>query len=590
MIQEIIDTEKQILTMPWKEFLHEIEDYVSKRSHIDRTPDLIQEGLKVFMKYPNAVSASLFMLKDNSFEFEFRTSVPAINIDENKALFMKLVETGKVGSALESGNIISAGSNNPVSGILIVPLVASWGILGIILLESKEINYETDKMQIRLVSLMSGLFAGALENSYLFKNLGATKATLEQKVAARTMDLAQSQRELKAILDYVQTGIFVIDINTNQVVKCNPVAIDLIKDLPSNIIGANVHRFLEEVDYASRPQSLLTNYAVQNFESFLKAADGTEIPILRTSAFVNLGVNKYRIESFLDITEIKQYQDELQQANEYLEMKVQERTLDLQLLIKKLKDEIQEKTNAQSELKKMLDKEKELSELKTRFVSMVSHEFRTPLTVIRSAAQMLDKFKLKLNPFEQEEYLQRIVKTVDNLTDLIENVIFIGKQEQDRNDPVPTLLNLVGFTEGLIKEFEMGLLKPRQINFNTVGANISVVSNEKLLRLIIINLLSNAAKYSFDTPIDITLYCNNDNYTYVITDYGIGIPEEEQEKIFRMFYRADNVGKVAGTGIGLPVVLNSVQLLKGKINLESKMNSGTTFTITIPHIKFEEGI
>lgn len=569
-------------------FFEHIEVYVSERKYIDRMPEIILQGLQVFTNYPNALAASLFMLKDNSYEFEHRFSVPQSKKDEFKVLFSRLIDSGIIGKALESGNIEVDNHKNGISNYsVLVPLVVSWGIIGIVVIEIDPDSVKVENQILnRMTSLLGGLFAGALENSILFKNLGTSKAVLEQKVAARTMDLAQSQRELKAILDSVQTGILVHEWESNQIIKANPVAVDLISVNHDEILGKPISNFLQEIDYSNPKYSALIN---KNFESFLINSRNELIPIIRTTSYVNLGSSKYRIECFLDITDRKKFEEELQKSNELLELKVEERTLDLQLLIKKLKDEIDEHSKVQAELKVMLDKEKELSEMKTRFVSMVSHEFRTPLTVIRSAAQMMNKFKSNLSPEEQDEYVMRVIKTVDTLTDLIENVLFIGKQSVQGESPTPSMLDLVSFTDNVINEFKLTLLKTREIIFTTIGFSNSLVTNEKLLRLILINLLSNAAKYSSnDTSIEMKLYLNKESFTYIVKDFGIGIPEEEQEKIFKLFYRADNVGRVAGTGIGLPVVLNSVQMLNGKIDLSSKINKGTIFTITIPHLKVED--
>jgi len=454
-------------------------------------------------------------------------------------------------------------------------------VLGLVLLNTTDASLLNTELKVS-TQLFARILSSNIENILLQQNLKATTSVLEQKVAAKTMDLAQSRRELKAIFDAVQTGIIIHDWDTFKITKINPVALDLIKIEENKIIGRHIFEFLEQIDYNSKKFSSETNY---NFESYLINIEGEKIPIIRTTSFVNLGTLKQRIDCFIDITELKKYQDELKKMNETLELKVQERTLDLQILVKKLKDEIEQHNKVQQELKFMLDKEKELNQMKTRFVSMVSHEFRTPLTVIRSAAQMIRKYHDSLTKEEKIDYLNRILGTVDNLTDLIENVLFIGKEKENKTEiDAKEKIDLIRFTENLINEFESTLLYRREINFSTIGYRDKVETNERYLRLILMNLLSNAAKYSSrDTPIELKLYFNDDNYTYQVTDYGIGIPEDEQEKIFELFYRAENVGKISGSGIGLQVVLNSLQKLNGNLDLSSKLNKGTTFTVTIPY-------
>jgi signal transduction histidine kinase len=558
-----------------------IQEYIANDKFLNRLPEVLRQGLNVFLKFPNTQSAAIFLLRDGSFDFELQSCYPEKSEVEIKELFNYYVHLGTIGEALATGNIATGSfENNGISSIS-VPLVASWGVLGLVLLNTTDASLLNTELKVS-TQLFARILSSNIENILLQQNLKATTSVLEQKVAAKTMDLAQSRRELKAIFDAVQTGIIIHDWDTFKITKINPVALDLIKIEENKIIGRHIFEFLEQIDYNSKKFSSETNY---NFESYLINIEGEKIPIIRTTSFVNLGTLKQRIDCFIDITELKKYQDELKKMNETLELKVQERTLDLQILVKKLKDEIEQHNKVQQELKFMLDKEKELNQMKTRFVSMVSHEFRTPLTVIRSAAQMIRKYHDSLTKEEKIDYLNRILGTVDNLTDLIENVLFIGKEKENKTEiDAKEKIDLIRFTENLINEFESTLLYRREINFSTIGYRDKVETNERYLRLILMNLLSNAAKYSSrDTPIELKLYFNDDNYTYQVTDYGIGIPEDEQEKIFELFYRAENVGKISGSGIGLQVVLNSLQKLNGNLDLSSKLNKGTTFTVTIPY-------
>jgi len=558
-----------------------IQEFIVMNKNFNRLPDLLKSGLNVFVKFPNSVSSAIYLLKNNSFEFELNSYFPESEKNNIEKIFNSCVHNGIIGEAL-ANDAISYGSPGFDKLVTIaVPLVSSFGVMGIALINSNDDTLIKTELNI-VTSLFSRVLSASLENVLLQQNLKATKSSLEQMVAAKTMDLTQSRRELNAIFDAVQTGIIIHNWDSLEIIKINPVAVELINLDEKDILGGKIYDFLEKIDY-NDPDFSSETY--KNFESYLINSNSEKIPIIRTTSFVNIGSTKKRIDCFIDITELKKYQEELKQINQTLELKVEERTQDLQILVKKLKDEIEQHHKVQKELKLMLDKEKELNQMKSRFVSMVSHEFRTPLTIVRSAAQMLEKYQNSLSDEEKQEYLNRIMKTVDNLTDLIENMLFISK-EKDKGVETDNVeqIDLIQFTENLINEFQTTLLQRRDISFINIGYKNTIATNERLLRLILLNLLSNAAKYSSpDTPIDVKLYFNEDNFAYAIRDYGIGIPDDEQEKIFDLFYRADNVGKISGSGIGLQVVLNAIKMLNGKLDFTSKINRGTTFTVTIPY-------
>jgi len=296
-----------------------------------------------------------------------------------------------------------------------------------------------------------------------------------------------------------------------------------------------------------------------------------------------LGDINYRIENFLDISHRVKAEEALKKANELLELKVKERTVDLQLMVHKLKEEISIRENAEKEVRRMLDREKELSKLKSRFVTMVSHEFKTPLTVIKSATQMMLKFAQTLDETERHLYMKRIVKTVDLMTDLIENVIFIGKTGS--LNAINTNfkdIKLYDFCIDIIDNFSLSYNFERKINFKYNSEIDYYNTNANALQLIITNLLSNALKYSeASKPVDFIVYEENGYIMFSIQDYGIGIPEKEQIQIFDLFYRADNVGSISGTGLGMSVVLESIKQLNGKIELKSKVNQGSTFIVKL---------
>ena len=184
---------------------------------------------------------------------------------------------------------------------------------------------------------------------------------------------------------------------------------------------------------------------------------------------------------------------------------------------------------------------------------------------------------------EKKDYLDRIVKTVDFMKDLIENVIFIGKTDTSKLSTNPTVINLAEFCRGLINDFQLTLNTKRIINFNYKSGASKINIDSKLLKHVLINLISNAIKYSpDDKPVDFEVSADNSHLLFTIRDYGIGIPDDEQAHIFELFYRGRNVGNVSGTGLGMSVVQRSIETLEGSIEFYSKVNLGTTFRISIP--------
>ncbi len=561
-------------------FLQEIEAYVKNRVYSERINLVISDGLRVFANLGYENASAFYLLNDNTFEFELNTCLPNLSEEAVESFYSGLIDHGAIGQVLESGKISLLSLpkvEDEFKSALIIPLKASWGVLGIVLvlLKCEESVFDIDLM--KLCSLHAGLFAGSLENTKLFINLNRSKLILEQKVAERTMDLAKSRRELRTIFDSVHSGIMVVDADTDNIIRINPVGETMLGLPELEILESKRERFLSTVHFSGDSRNSFTN-----FESELKLQNKS-IPILRTISSINLGTQKYFIESFVDISDRKQRENELKKSNEILELKVEERTEDLQLLIHKLKDEIRIRERAEKEARKMLAVEKELNEMKSQFVSMVSHEFRTPLTIIKSAAQLLDKFFARLSDEEKKDYLKRIMKTVDIMTDLIENVIYIGKDENNRSTRISPI-DLDSFIFNLVNDLKLTLAKGRTVNIKISTAEKRLKSDDKLLRLILLNLITNALKYSpEDKPVSIEAAIFKDIAVISIQDYGIGIPDNEQENIFDLFYRADNVGSISGTGLGMAVVLQSIKQLNGKIEVQSRKNIGSTFTFRIPN-------
>lgn len=250
--------------------------------------------------------------------------------------------------------------------------------------------------------------------------------------------------------------------------------------------------------------------------------------------------------------------------------------------------DITERKRAESEILNALAKEKELGDLKSRFVSIASHEFRTPLTTILSTAELLEHYNWTKE--EQLEQLHLIQDAVKDMLQLLEDILFIGTADagQLRFNPEPLLLN--EFCQELVAQIERGmsltsgpLVVRHSIAFSSRGQTFLACLDKRLLRQLLANLLSNAIKYSpSGGSIDFELICQGEQAIFKIEDRGIGIPKEDQSRLFEFFHRGKNVGAIAGTGLGLAIVKTCVDLHRGEIAVNSEVGVGTQFIVTLP--------
>lgn len=244
--------------------------------------------------------------------------------------------------------------------------------------------------------------------------------------------------------------------------------------------------------------------------------------------------------------------------------------------------DVTQQRRAQAEILKTLQRERELHEMKSRFVSMMSHEFRTPLAVIQSAADLLQIYS---NEWEsKEDYFQQIQSSIRHMTRMLDDVLWIGKAELGQLTIQRRPVNATQLCREIIREFELAYGQGDRFRFNTVGDFQPTWLDQALLRQILNNLISNAVKYSpANSPVELRLNYQPHQMMLQVQDYGIGIPDVDQQRLFEAFYRAKNVDTIQGTGLGLAIVRYCVDLHHGQIVLESQVGVGTTFTIALPY-------
>lgn len=249
-----------------------------------------------------------------------------------------------------------------------------------------------------------------------------------------------------------------------------------------------------------------------------------------------------------------------------------------QILI--IEKNITELKKAEEKIYKSLQKEKQLNELKSRFVSMASHEFRTPLSTILSSSSLIARYQNPEQQDKRDKHIVRIQSSVRNLTSILNDFLSLDKLEQGKIHVANSKFNIESFSKEIIEEIENILKQNQTILYQHIGTN-EIELDENILKNICFNLLSNAIKYSDeDKQIFFETKIEENEVQIKVKDQGIGIPKQDQKYLFERFFRAQNVTNIQGTGLGLNIVQKYVDLLNGNIRFESIENQGTTFFIT----------
>jgi two-component system, OmpR family, sensor histidine kinase VicK len=245
--------------------------------------------------------------------------------------------------------------------------------------------------------------------------------------------------------------------------------------------------------------------------------------------------------------------------------------------------DISDRKRVEAEMMRTLERERELRELKSSFISMASHEFRTPLTAIFSSTELLHYYGSTWSEDKKLKYYQRIEGAVKRMTQLLDDVLLYSKVEAGKLEFNPKPLELKNFCGEIIEEIQLSSDEKQKITFVYSGACDTVCMDEKLLHHILNNLLTNAIKYSpQDTAVIFCCSCENEEVIFEIQDKGIGIPTDDQKRLFESFHRAKNVGNIPGTGLGLAIVQKALELHGGRIMFTSEVGVGTTFRVTLP--------
>ncbi len=441
--------------------------------------------------------------------------------------------------------------------------------------ETKLKHKEGHKVDVE-VKVIPLVFEGRMALMNIVRDISARKQ-------AETA-LKESEEKFRHAFEYSGTGTWILGID-GKIQKINSAIKDILGYNENEIVGASFNDFTitdHIVPSLSWYNKLIAGESDNAFfEKQYKRKDGKIITCQVSTSLIR-DINKqpdFFITHIIDITEAKNAELELKKHKEHLEEIVKERT-------EKLLVEIKKKEEAEALLKDALAAEKDLNELKSRFISTASHEFRTPLTSVLMSAEIIQRYFHKWPPEKINENLERIKSAVTKLTGLMDDVISINRSDAGKVVLMPRECDVFDLCNKVIDDSHIRLRNDLNFVFTFSGERRVFNLDPKQVETILQNLLSNAIKYSVEGGmVEFKVTTRNEEIKVVISDTGIGIPDADIPRLFEPFHRADNAINVQGTGLGLSIVKNSVILHKGKIEVESKLGKGTSFIVTLPSIE-----
>jgi len=494
-------------------------------------------------------------------------------------------ETNQIdGEILAQGNIFALNNINFIYIFSIVGLVSIY-IVNRFSLSFKEMIEENEQKNRELTED---------KEKFELYNLQLLKESEIRNEIQKSLE--SSRLRFKSIFDHANDAVIIHDYN-GVILEANKVALER---YGFNLDSINNYNYYNLVSPEIKPlleerEKTIVQEKTTIFESQHIDKNNNIIYVENKVSFIETPNFNFFVNVSKDISERIRKEKEYQDFEKQLRRMVLDRTAQLEDALEELRSEIEDKIKTENELRitkdeleKSLEIEREYSHLKNRFVSMISNEYRTPLTVILFSTYILDHFFFAQDKDNFQKNLKKIQDTVQSMTNLLEDVIRIGKTENQFAQVSYNKYDIIKLIYEILTEIKFIEKIPHDYEFAKDYQGLIISSDEKLQSHIIRNLIHNASKYSEKgTLIKVNIYLLDDNLNIIISDQGIGIPEDDLKHLFEPFFRSGNVGAREGTGLGLSLTKRHVEALGGTIEVESVENQGTTYKLVFPVSYFE---
>lgn len=529
--------------------LYNATSYLFKSNSLKGLSEQIVHGVVEAFRY---VDCGLFLIDEET--GDLRRAARTSDYELNNLIPLTLDSKGLVPRAFRTKSVVYAPDvsleEDYVNTIattrseIVVPLLSQTKIIGVLDLQSNKIDNFSISDEKVLVAFAERA-ASAIEIMRLYEEVHTYANQLEIRVNQRTEELQKAKDRAEVILNNSSDAIVLINAQ-GEINQTNFRFGELFGYGSDELYQTHVTQlvsaqFIDALTKQINTLSVDVDYV--RFEVQMKTQDNTEFPA------------DVALASFADNDEIG--------------------------IICSIRDITRQK-ELEQELRLAFEQQKQLTELKTRFISTISHEYRTPLAIIQSSSSLLRQYYRRLSDERRLEHFEKIQSQIGRMIELLDEVLEINKSEVVGIEFNPVLADVKAFCTEIVKDYEL-VSTTHQLKFTTSGPPKLIHVDKKLFRQIASNLISNAIKYSPDgSTIQIILIFGEQNIYFRVIDEGRGIPREDIPNLFTVFHRASNVGQVAGTGLGLAIVKRAVEAHEGTITVSSELGKGTTFSVSIP--------
>ena len=399
--------------------------------------------------------------------------------------------------------------------------------------------------------------------------------------------LKDANISFETIFNHVNEGVLIVN-SSGDILLTNPKLAEMFGYVEGELYSQKVETLIPSVltqrheqyrnDYMKNP---VRRPMGKNMTLHGKHKTGREFPIEISLSYYNANNALFVIAFIIDISDrfdqqakIQRMNSELKSLNESLEKKVAERTL-------VLKEALHELEVSRDELSQALENERGLNELKSRFISTASHEFRTPLSTILSSVSLIQKYTTTEDQDKREKHILKVKNAVSGLTEILNDFLSLGKLEEGKMAAKPALHDIFVLIKDVVSDINSVVRSGQTISYNS--GSFEMMIDKQLLRNVMFNLLSNAIKFSPEgAVIDVHVSLNESEVVIAVKDQGIGISEVDMKNLFGRFFRAANAVAIPGTGLGLNIVTKYLELMQGTITCKSELDVGSTFYIYLP--------